>query len=526
MLIVDGEAARPVDPNRSFAAKVRDVGLPNVGYYLYCRRFHRPLSTRPVDISALAEGTPTLTCTTRRKGRYSRYFEPGDVEAIRRHELDFILRFAFGIVRGEVLRVPKYGIWSFHHDDEKRYRGGPPCFWEIAHRDDVTGAMLQRITDRLDGGIVLRRGHFRTIKYSYAENLDNVYLESALWPAQVCAGIANGDTRALEAEPSRAEELAPIHRNPGNLQTARFLLTLGRNKLEHRISLWLEHDRWGIGIVDAPIEKFLDEGFQPEIQYIRHPVRSRYYADPFGIQLPDRLSILCEEYDHATERGGLCEISVRPDGTWSATPLAFPLSCHLSYPYLLQHAGHIYCVPEAQETGEIALFEAVEYPRTWRKVSVLVHGTAGVDPTIVRSHGHWWLFHTDQRRQPDGILLAHYATELEGPWKPHPLNPLKSDVRSARPAGSPFSHGGHLYRPTQNCAGTYGGSVVINRILALSPSEFAEEPAVEILPRPGAFPHGLHTLSAAGSRTLVDAKRRTFIPAALRSRLARRFRIR
>ena len=37
----------------------------------------------------------------------------------------FMLRVGFNIIRGEILNVPKYGVWSFHHDDEVKYRGGP-----------------------------------------------------------------------------------------------------------------------------------------------------------------------------------------------------------------------------------------------------------------------------------------------------------------------------------------------------------------------------------------------------------------
>jgi len=44
-----------------------------------------------------------------------------------------------------------FGVWSWHHGDEDKYRGGPPAFWEIVNADPVTGALLQRLTERLDG---------------------------------------------------------------------------------------------------------------------------------------------------------------------------------------------------------------------------------------------------------------------------------------------------------------------------------------------------------------------------------------
>jgi hypothetical protein len=43
------------------------------------------------------------------------------------------------------------GSASFHHDDEIRYRDGPPAFWEISRWDPHTGVLLQRVTERFDG---------------------------------------------------------------------------------------------------------------------------------------------------------------------------------------------------------------------------------------------------------------------------------------------------------------------------------------------------------------------------------------
>ena len=57
---------------------------------------------------------------------------------------------------------------------------------------------------------------------------------------------------------------------------------------------------------------------------------------------------------------------------------------------------------------------------------------------------------------------------------------------------------------------------MINRVLRLTPTEFEETPAAFVDPDPhGPYPHGLHTLSAFGTRTLVDGKREAFVGWAL-----------
>ena len=143
-----------------------------------------------------------------------RSFAPEDVTQIRKYELDFVLRFAFGIIRGDILQSARYGVWSFHHGDELRYRGGPPCFWEIYRGDPVSAAILQRLTDRLDGGIVLRKGFLRTIDYSYARTIDQLYFESSNWPAYVASEIRSGIPTSVDGQLSVTD--APVLSLPRN----------------------------------------------------------------------------------------------------------------------------------------------------------------------------------------------------------------------------------------------------------------------------------------------------------------------
>jgi hypothetical protein len=180
---------------------------------------------------ALAD-LPRLECETVRQGKFSEYFGDEDLARIRALKLDFILRFAFGIIRGAILTVPRYGVWSFHHDDEEKYRGGPPGFWEIYHRDPWTGSMLQRLTDRLDGGIVLRKERFPTVGRSFVRNRDACLNGCTSWPADVCREILGGDDSRLFAPPSRSS--APVYQSPNDWQMLRFVSRIALNRLRPR----------------------------------------------------------------------------------------------------------------------------------------------------------------------------------------------------------------------------------------------------------------------------------------------------
>jgi hypothetical protein len=506
LLIVDPDAGTSTKP-------LRKVPFRRWLYTLYRRSWFCRWPRQILDQQNIFRDVPQLTPTITLRGKFSQIFDDKSVATIASYNLDFILRFGFNIIRGEILKVPRYGVWSFHHDDEKKYRGSPAGFWEIYYDDPVTGAILQRLTDRLDGGIVLRRGFFRTVRHSYVANISQLYGESAAWPAQICREIRAGRVSAFAAEPSCTD--APMFYPPTNLEMLRFMGKLWSNQF-HRIARLLSlRDHWNIGVVDAPITKFLDPKFSPHVHWLPSQPSRGYFADPFhcpetGANNPKpTTSVMVEEYDYAGAKGSISWLSLRKeqgslriDDRGSA--IALPM--HLSYPYIFRYDGVVYCVPECWQSHAISLYRAVDPPRVWQKLATLVDAFDGVDPTLFQHEGRWWLLCSSRHQGSLHNLFIWYADTLLGPWRPHDGNPVKNDVRSSRPAGTPFAHEGHLYRPTQDCSRTYGGRVLLNRINKLTPEEFAEESVREICPI-APYSDGVHTLSSCGEMTLIDGKR-------------------
>ncbi|MCP4609550.1 MAG: hypothetical protein GY845_12635 [Planctomycetes bacterium] len=453
---------------------------------------------------------PSLRCTTIKMGDSSHRFSDTDVEAVREYDLDFILNFGLGIPSGGIVNAAHYGVWSFHHGDEEKYRGSPLCFWEIYNGDHITGASLQKLTDRLDESIVLRKGVFRTIKHSHSKNIDQACFQSAKWPAQVCIDICNDVADYLGSPPYHTE--APIYHIPNNFQMLLFITKMFRNGLSRSKGLF-RYDHWNVGIVHEPIGAFLNPNAKPEIHWFPTPERCRFLADPFGIARDSQVTILCEDFDYRSQRG--CISSFQLDGTssWSVPQRTMDFSFHMSYPYLFQYQGEIYCIPETIAIREISLYKAEKLPNQWIKVGTLIDNIEGVDTTVFQYDGLWWLMCTYEEQDPELNLFVWYAPDLMGPWKPHAVNPVKTDIRSSRPAGTPFMYNGNLYRPTQDCSRIYGGRIIINRVTCLTPLKFEEERVAVIEPRSdSSFPDGLHTLSSVGNSTLIDGRQYMFAP--------------
>jgi hypothetical protein len=222
-------------------------------------------------------------------------------------------------------------------------------------------------------------------------------------------------------------------------------------------------------------------------------------------------------------------MAMDPSGRLPALPVRIGPEppVHLSYPFLLEHEGRLLCLPESSAAGEVAVYTVERFPDRWTRVATLLSGTALADASVFEYEDRWWLAASEVAdKGANSELHLFHAQTPTGPWTAHPRNPVKIDVRSARPAGQPFVVDGVLYRPAQDCSTTYGARVVINRVVTLTPAAFHEEQAAVLNPDPrGPYPDGLHTVSRLGDRTLIDGKRTVFVPAECR-RLLRRYLLR
>ncbi len=293
-----------------------------------------------------------------------------------------------------------------------------------------------------------------------------------------------------------------------------------RKRLELAWQRLFRHPQWNIGVLNVPIGTLLAPGGYNDasIEWLPLEGRKSFLADPFAVVRGGTLHILCESFSYRESRGHVCTLDYSGGRVTRQLEAAITLPVHMSYPFLVEDGGSVYCVPETADAGEVAIYRADDFPRRWSKAGVLLEGFAGVDPTVFRHDGRWWLLCTEKGAREDVELRAWHAADLLGPWTPHARNPVKSDVRGARPAGPPFVHEGALYRPAQDCSKQYGWRIAVQRVTRLSPTEFAEEPVAVLEASPDSpFPRGRHTLTPVGDLVLVDGRRDVFVPAAFRA---------
>ncbi|HJY77960.1 MAG TPA: hypothetical protein VKE95_15095, partial [Burkholderiales bacterium] len=201
-------------------------------------------------------------------------------------------------------------------------------------------------------------------------------------------------------------------------------------------------------------------------------------------------------------------IEIGPGGRRSAPVRVLERDYHLSYPFLLEHDGSLYMIPESAQNRSVELYRCVDFPSRWRLEQVLLEGVRCVDATLHRAGDRWWMFANGAVGESDYFddeLHLFHAEHPAGDWKPHRLNPVKSDPRGARPAGRLYHHGNVLYRPAQICVPRYGAGLSINRVQRLTPQDYAERQVQRILPAEKDGILCLHTVNRAGALTVVDA---------------------
>jgi hypothetical protein len=415
---------------------------------------------------------------------------------IRRAEADIVLQFAGGPPSAEVRSAARLGVWGFDFD----LLESAPGFREL---DEGAHCIKGALVDWTENDCVeIDAGWFKTNLHSISRTLDSLFFGCADLPARAVQGLRQGsELRGLIRSPAARD------REESSWRAACLLLKLVRRFAPAGIQFAFGVHEWAIGVVDAPASSFLGSGPRPPVRWLTEPSRGGFLADPFAVRRDGELIVLAEQYSFRRTRGVIAALRISDSGRPAIrTVMEGPF--HMAYPYVIEEDGEIFCTPSTPAERRVVLYQATDFPNRWQGIATLIEDFAATDPTIFRHGDLWWLFCTDGDMGSATKLHAWYAPALLGPWTPHALNPLKTDVRSARPAGRPFIHQGTLYRPGQDGSRTYGGAVVLNRVSILSPTEFEETPAAYVPPYEGGpYPDGLHTFCPVGDVVVIDSKR-------------------
>lgn len=430
-------------------------------------------------------------------------------EELKLLNLDFALRFGFGLLSGEILEIPRWGIWSFHHGNMRFFRGGPPLFWEMYLGYHQMHFTLQCLTEKLDGGKIINEGSLQIIPHSYSESLRRLYTASilSLNKAVYLSKLKN------PKENGALKNLGKVYHLPCSITVANFIFKQFIAKLYFHVQQLFSAEKWNIGFLKQDID-FFNNQTASKVDWLREAPKNEYRADAF---LLNENEILCERYFYKNGEGKLEHITLNNGEIKSKV---FQADGHFSFPVSYTLNGEKLFIPENYQSKKIQLFKLNN--SSIKATKLLLNGE-WVDPVLFYWQDHYYLF-ASPKEFSNSHLNLFYANSLDDNFQAHPMNPIVVDGSNARAAGPIISlEDGRLIRPAQCSLNTYGEYIQFNLIKTLSPEKYEEERIGSLKPdKKSPYANGLHSISILNKKILIDAKRSGFIPASFGLQLKRK----
>ena len=506
-----------INKNRNGTTKYSDKPVSDrktFFYHTYTRLEKRISQCKPdasalIDTRKFLENVPKIEIQPKMDIYYD-YVEEEDVKKIKEFDLDVIIKCGFRTLKGDILNAANYGIWSYHYSDETRVQGGPPGFWETFERMGERGVTLQILPkeDREDG-IVLYRSYFSCESHMVNLNNNRCYLTSSFFVPRTLKKLHTiGDEAFFDAIEQENKKIKfyqyPVYSIPTNLIFLKMLI-------QHFYRIGAETIRTNF----FPKKWFLLYDLNDKIStsFSRFkkiiPPGDRFWADPHVFFKDDTYYIFIEEYLYKQKKGHISLIEMQQSGKYTDPIKVLEEPFHLSYPHIFENNGTLFMIPETQQSHSINLYECTDFPTEWKHRETLIDSVDAVDSTILLHKNRWWLF--TNIVEPGGtenyneLSLFYSDNPLSRDWHSHPLNPVISDIKSARSAGSIFKQNDRLYRPSQCGNPYYGYGIKLNEIVTLTEKEYQEKEIVFIEPKWEKKVKGIHTFCYENRLTMIDA---------------------
>jgi hypothetical protein len=395
-------------------------------------------------------------------------------------DLDLMLRFGSGILRGDILNICKFGVISLHHGDNREFRGTPAGFWEVFYSAPSSGFIIQQLTEELDAGKVLYRGNIMTASY-WLKNSANIQIKSMFFLNKLLKNISLNES--LPPGESSAIISSKLFRYPSlgilikyfiQVHVPAFLTSL------RGFFFKLKKRRWHVAFIKTDN---LELDFT-KVHSIPNP-QDGFLADPFVIEYADQSYCFVEEFSYKQNKGKISTYLLSED---SAQPLGTALeeTFHLSFPYLIEHNQDLFMIPESASNNDIRLYKNISFPNEWVLEKILIKNVDAADTVVFYQDNMWFMLtnicSSNVSDHQSELHLFSSKELVSDNWSPAPSNPITFDSLKARNGGC-FAYNGKQYRVNQvHDKSHYGKALQINEISKITPSSMVEKNILSMEP--------------------------------------------
>lgn len=397
--------------------------------------------------------------------------------------------------------APRHGIWRFITEEgEDPDRLPPGISAAIRGRTSVHFHLVDMALDRS-----LRTGCFPVVNKEPQRTASIVLEHAAQWPAMVARELAQDGAAHAHGHVPEPLPADP----PGNLTMLLHHMgrMIGSAGVREETAADGVFGDWNIGLLHQPIHMLLREEASMNVRWFPSPGKGKGRVEPFGYLADDgEMNVLYRKTDNAERSGSIARLRPKPDNILKRSRTMLHLGADHGYPYTLTIEGRIWALRTDAVNDRTEVLR-VNDTNDGMDEAVQLLPRALFAPTLFMHDGRWWLMGT-RDPLPDAELHIFHSASPFGPFIAHAQNPVKCDVRSSRPAGTPFMHDGTLWRPALDASIPDAYAVVLNKVTELTPDRFNEESHRRIEGFPStAYGRGVRTVCAMGDLTLVDGLR-------------------
>lgn len=429
---------------------------------------------------------------------------------IRPYKLDVLIDCRYGNQEDMALQnMAIYGLWSLSITSQPHGESLPAGFRAVFLDTPTTEATLLMQQTGVDKPRILYRSWSSTHPLSPYANRNHLFWKASLFVPRALAQLHHLGEATFFARVERDDANTLADAYPGkqteNLQISRLIINQFYKIGKKALLRLFYRDQWFL------LYRFQSDGLADNFQDFKQilpPIGQQFWADPHVIYANGTHYIFLEELPTGAAKAHISVMEIDQTGQYSQPTRVLERPYHLSYPFVFFWEEQYYMTPETMDNGTIELYRCTAFPYKWEFVMNLMEGIRAVDSTLLFHNGKWWLFaamtEAGNIKPWDELFLFYADTLFTQQWTPHPLNPIVSDVRTARPAGKVFRHKNNLYRPAQNCSGLYGYGLKINQITELSETNYQEVNVVSAEPIWDAAIDGIHSYSHDHGLTVID----------------------
>ena len=502
----NGSSRRFSPPRRPAGSSLSRLGRLYFG--LDHRIFHPvPDALEPIDLKSQLDTCPVVKVEAIFEGPYFRFCE-SDLERVKKLGLDVLLLFCDGLPANQTLPLARYGVWSFLDHDLLATGQAPTGFWEVLEQRETMRQSLHAYLPGSERPVILHEYAGPVDLRSIRRSRNNFLWKSASFVNRKLQAMHRAKSVDAISSPRQDCDRSASQQGGSNFLLVKNLFCHASRFVEDQIVYRRHVDQWMIGFKFGTSNRVMDCNLA-DFRWIVPP-NDRFWADPFPVKHDGQYFVFFEECLFGKDtKGHICVAQLGQDGFSHMPRIILKGGHHLSYPFIFSWEGDWYLIPESQESNRVDVYKFDAFPYHVRFHKTIMENVRAADTTICEIDGHWWMFTgiaVNGTQNVDEAFLFH-STNPFGPWIPHPWNPIKSDVRSARPAGNIFLWNDKYYRPAQDCSKGYGYGIRLQEINVLNRERFAEREAGALLPDSASGLRGVHTFNRADDLTVIDAKK-------------------